>query len=131
MKENSKGKAMEVYERLRKQNLDGYPDLVIGHFHWLLSYLGCDTVVECDGKILEKPKSVENAVAMLTALSGRSHCVYSGVTIICWRFTKYLLIFSSPQRRAGACDMHFLRTHRSGNGHSFTRAYSMYTLLSL
>lgn len=33
VKENSRGKAMEVYERLRKQNQDDYPDLVIGRFH--------------------------------------------------------------------------------------------------
>ena len=44
--------------------------------------IGADTVVVLDGEILGKPKSVENAVGLLTALSGRSHTVYTGVAII-------------------------------------------------
>ncbi|MBP3443052.1 MAG: septum formation inhibitor Maf [Clostridia bacterium] len=44
--------------------------------------IGADTVVVLDGKILGKPESEENAVEMLTALSGRSHTVYTGVAII-------------------------------------------------
>ena len=39
--------------------------------------------MELDGKILEKPRSVEGAIAMLSELSGRSHNVFSGVTLIC------------------------------------------------
>ena len=45
--------------------------------------IGCDTVVVRDGTILEKPSSKEDAVAMLTSLSGRRHTVYSGVAIVC------------------------------------------------
>lgn len=44
--------------------------------------IGADTVVSCDGKILGKPKSKEDAVSMLTLLQGRSHKVYTGVTIL-------------------------------------------------
>ena len=44
--------------------------------------LSADTVVELDGKILGKPHSREEAVAMLKALSGRSHKVLTGVTIL-------------------------------------------------
>ena len=40
--------------------------------------------MELDGKILEKPRSGEGAIAMLSELSGRSHNVFSGVTLICW-----------------------------------------------
>lgn len=44
--------------------------------------IGADTVVSCDGKILGKPKTAENAVAMLQLLQGRAHDVYTGVTIL-------------------------------------------------
>ncbi len=40
-----------------------------------------DTVVICEGKILGKPKDEHDARAMLGAISGREHCVVTGVTI--------------------------------------------------
>ena len=43
--------------------------------------IGADTVVVLDGAILGKPHSREEAVSMLTALSGRTHQVYTGVTL--------------------------------------------------
>lgn len=43
--------------------------------------ISCDTVVSCDGKILGKPHSPEEAKAMLRALSGRSHTVLSGLAL--------------------------------------------------
>lgn len=43
--------------------------------------LSADTVVSLDGRILGKPKDDADAFAMLTALSGRSHAVYTGVTV--------------------------------------------------
>lgn len=44
--------------------------------------LAADTVVALDGAILGKPRSREEAVSMLTALSGRTHQVYTGVTLL-------------------------------------------------
>ncbi len=44
--------------------------------------LGADTIVVLDGKILGKPKNKEDAVRMLTELSGREHEVYTGVTLL-------------------------------------------------
>ncbi len=44
--------------------------------------IGADTVVSIDGKILGKPHSKEDAFCMLTALSGRWHSVFTGVTVI-------------------------------------------------
>ena len=44
--------------------------------------IGSDTVVALDGKILGKPKDEADAVAMLQALSGRAHEVYTGVCIL-------------------------------------------------
>ena len=44
--------------------------------------IGSDTVVALDGKILGKPKDASDATAMLKALSGRCHEVYTGVCIL-------------------------------------------------
>lgn len=44
-------------------------------------YLGSDTVVEIDDKILEKPKDPEEARQMLTLMSGRQHHVHTGVAL--------------------------------------------------
>lgn len=45
--------------------------------------IGCDTVAECCGLILGKPRDREHAREMLTLLSGREHHVYSGLCL--WR----------------------------------------------
>lgn len=45
--------------------------------------IGADTVVSCDGEILGKPVDEEDARRMLRLLSGRSHEVYTGVTLVC------------------------------------------------
>lgn len=44
--------------------------------------IGADTVVSCDGRILGKPESSEHAKEMLRLLQGRSHEVYTGVTLL-------------------------------------------------
>ena len=44
--------------------------------------LGSDTLVFCGGVILGKPESMEDAAQMLRFLSGRTHQVYTGVTIL-------------------------------------------------
>lgn len=44
--------------------------------------IGADTVVELDGHILGKPADEAEARAMLGALSGRTHRVYTGVAVI-------------------------------------------------
>lgn len=43
--------------------------------------IGADTVVVRDGTILGKPKDPAEAQAMLASLSGRTHQVYTGVTV--------------------------------------------------
>ncbi len=70
VKELSVQKAAAVYELL--QGRQEVCDLIIG----------ADTVVACDGKILGKPETKEDAVGMLRLLQGRSHEVYTGVCLI-------------------------------------------------
>ncbi len=45
--------------------------------------IGADTIVACEGQILGKPHDREEAVSMLKKLQGRSHQVYTGVTLMC------------------------------------------------
>ena len=47
-----------------------------------LPVLAADTLVVCDGRILGKPTSVEDAARMLRLLSGRSHEVVTGVCLV-------------------------------------------------
>ena len=44
--------------------------------------IAADTVVALDGEVLGKPVDEADAFRMLTALSGRRHQVYSGVTVV-------------------------------------------------
>lgn len=44
--------------------------------------IGADTIVVLDGQVLGKPKDTADAKRMLSALSGRAHTVYTGVTVI-------------------------------------------------
>ena len=44
--------------------------------------IAADTVVSIDGRILGKPKTKKEAFEMLSELNGRSHQVFTGVTII-------------------------------------------------
>ena len=43
--------------------------------------LGADTVVAIDGKILGKPRDRADAFRMLSRLQGRTHSVFTGVTL--------------------------------------------------
>ena len=44
--------------------------------------LGSDTVVAFENKVLGKPKDRQEAFEMLSALSGNTHCVYTGVCML-------------------------------------------------
>lgn len=43
--------------------------------------IGADTIVEIDGRILEKPRDTEDAYSMISLLSGNTHIVHTAVTI--------------------------------------------------
>ena len=44
--------------------------------------VAADTIVVCENKVLGKPKSKEEAVEMLSLLSGRDHQVMTGMTVL-------------------------------------------------
>ena len=44
--------------------------------------VAADTIVVCQGKVLGKPKDPAEATEMLTLLSGRSHQVMTGMTVL-------------------------------------------------
>ena len=73
VRELSYQKAENVLEVLKKnEKNEDSPVLIIG----------ADTVVACDGAIMGKPKDEADARRMLRLLRGRSHSVWTGVTIL-------------------------------------------------
>ncbi|MDD5558567.1 Maf family protein [Candidatus Methylomirabilis sp.] len=44
--------------------------------------LGADTIVECGGRLLGKPKDLDEAREFLCLLSGRSHLVVTGLALV-------------------------------------------------
>ena len=44
--------------------------------------IAADTIVVCEGRVLGKPHSREEAIAMLRLLSGRAHQVMTGCTVV-------------------------------------------------
>ena len=55
---------------------------VVAQNHHDKLILAADTIVVLDGKIIEKPKSVEEAKLMLHTLCGRTHTVISAIALI-------------------------------------------------
>jgi septum formation protein len=45
-------------------------------------FIGADTIVYSDGKVLGKPKTKEEAALMIRHLSGKEHSVFTGVTLL-------------------------------------------------
>lgn len=71
VKELSLIKALDIAQGSEEDYIEG--DCIV---------IGADTIVAKDNKILGKPKNEEEAFAMLKALQGDSHMVYTGVAII-------------------------------------------------
>lgn len=69
----------EVVMELSRQKAEDIAELHRGE---PVIVLGADTVVAADGKILGKPKDREDAIRMVKLLQGRSHQVYTGVTLV-------------------------------------------------
>ena len=55
-------------------------DIAVKHRESLV--IGADTVVVLDDIILGKPKDIDEAIAMITQLSGKTHQVITGISLI-------------------------------------------------
>lgn len=65
VKSISMGKALAVAKELENENL----------------IISCDTIVVLNDTVLGKPKNSDDAIRMLTELSGNTHYVYSAITL--------------------------------------------------
>jgi len=65
VKELAREKAMEVSSR--------FPNRTV---------IGADTIVELDGELLTKPENEEDAVKMISKLSGKKHNVITGIALL-------------------------------------------------
>lgn len=72
--ELSKQKAMDVLDKV-KNNMEYNCDEEF-------TILAADTVVAIDGKILGKPKDRQDAYEMIQRIQGKTHSVFTGVTLI-------------------------------------------------
>lgn len=72
VKKNALGKARSILEIPTVKKVKDGSFIVIG----------ADTVVSIDDKILQKPRSKTEAIGMLEKLSGRSHEVFTGYSLI-------------------------------------------------
>ncbi len=65
--------------------------------------IAADTIVVCQGRVLGKPRDKEEAIAMLTLLSGRDHQVMTGCTVLrgnaCETFTEVTDLHFRPLTR--------------------------------
>lgn len=95
--EFSRQKAEEVAAGILSYN-EIHPELVTPQD---ILVIGADTVVACDGNILGKPRDEADAAHMLSMLSGHTHSVYTGVT----------LVFIDKNGRTG--ELHFMRKQMS------------------
>ncbi|MGB8322595.1 MAG: Maf family protein [Candidatus Acidiferrum sp.] len=72
----------ETPQQLVQRLADAKAELVAARTVGPAIVIAADTVVTLDGNILGKPKSTEDARRMLEQLSGRTHAVLTGVSVI-------------------------------------------------
>jgi septum formation protein len=72
----------KVVEELSRQKAEDVYGIIKSKTKEPLLVIGADTVVSVDGEILGKPKDEEDAFRMLKLLQGRTHQVYTGVTLV-------------------------------------------------
>ena len=70
-------------EELSKEKVFQVADIVSGEEETVV--IGADTIVSFQGKILGKPSDKEDSGKMLEMLQGKTHQVYTGVTIALFR----------------------------------------------
>ena len=91
--------------------------------------IAADTIVVCMGTVLGKPKDAEEAVKMLSLLSGRDHQVMTGVTVLrgenCLTCTEVTDIHFRP-----LSEKEIFADVRTGEPSSEEEAFRMLSLLS-
>jgi septum formation protein len=89
------------------QRLAGEKAATIHRLHADLPVLAADTTVEVGGEILEKPQSEDDAIRMLTLLSGREHQVHTGLCAISGKPPTTLISSTAVRfRRISPAEMH-------------------------
>ena len=71
-------KALDVASQIRTYN-ETHPDLTV---ETDILVIGADTIVAKDDTVFGKPKDEEDAARMLRSLSGSTHSVFTGVTLV-------------------------------------------------
>jgi septum formation protein len=71
-----------MVERLAEAKARAVASSLASHSAGRRIVLGADTAVELDGEIYGKPRDAAHAGEMLTALSGRTHQVLSGIFLL-------------------------------------------------
>lgn len=89
--------------------------------------IGCDQVLELEGKILSKPKSPEDALAQLTRMRGKRHMLLSAAVIYrgaepIWRHVGQVRL------QMKTCSDAYLSDYVSRNWHSIQHAVGAYKL---
>lgn len=107
VKELASRKAAEVFA--------DHPDCIV---------VGCDTVVDLDGNVLGKPRDRADAIAMLTALGGRTHYVHTGVSVLSPKGV-WLFCDSTEVRFRQLSDEEIARYVDSGNAYGKAGAYGI------
>ena len=77
----TKSEPSEVVEELSYQKAVDICGKLVSEGKEDFAVIGADTVVSCWGQIMGKPKEKEDACRMLAELQGKSHQVYTGVTL--------------------------------------------------
>ncbi|MDA9557968.1 Maf family nucleotide pyrophosphatase [Vibrio sp.] len=71
--------AIDYVQRLSQEKAAAVMDKHIGQ---QATIIGADTIVVCQGKVLEKPENYEHSKEMLLMLSGQKHQVMTAVTVL-------------------------------------------------
>ena len=116
----------ETPQQLVQRLADSKADLVAARALGPAIIIAADTVVILDGQILGKPRSTDDARHMLEQLSGRTHCVLTGVSLVRLpdaerrRFVERTLVQFAPLPRD-----EITRYLASGEAHGKAGAYAI------
>ncbi|MCC7476526.1 MAG: Maf-like protein [Pirellulales bacterium] len=75
-------KALAVFEKLKNAGPTALQNITLGKDDPPRVIVAADTVAECDGLILGKPRDMDDARAMLSRLRGRDHRVLTGLCLV-------------------------------------------------